>query len=304
MSAALTRPRIAWLVNLYGDPKAQHTQAAAVLREFAEPLRAVIVPVYCLDHHAEAVRSVAPKERVSYTRDRLLAVLEANELRAGEPVVISAGDDPTGQQQAQAMATAVDNADVMFSLLHTRAQSTMDRLLLGSFSERFLEASRRPMLVINPSAALPTNYSRIVFGTDLGNECTRAFGFVLQLASGLKASVRVEHQVVAQELPVFLQGGASRRQHEEELRAVREDAEEAMQPLADEALIADVRAEIAVEFEGPATTPGEGLEMRAARSGASLIAVAAHGDNSRPGDLSSTARWLMRHAQRPVLIIP
>ncbi len=304
MSAAQSRPRIAWLVNLYGDPKSQHTQAAALLRQFAEPLGAAIVPVYCLDSHADAVRSVAPKERVSYTRDRLIALLEANELRAGEPVVLSAGDDPTGQQQAQAMATAVDNAGVLFSLLHTRAQSTMDRLLLGSFSERFLEASRRPMLVLNPGAALPKNVSRIVFGTDLGTTCSKAFGFVLQLASGLKASVRVEHQVVAQELPVFLQGAASRRQHEDEMRALREDAEAAMQPLADEALIADVNTELAVEFEGPAITPGEGLELRAARSGASIIAVAAHGDHSRPGDLSSTARWLMRHAQRPVFVIP
>ncbi len=304
MSAAPSRPRIAWLVNLFGDPKVQHAQAASMLRAIAEPLGASIVPIYCLDSHADAIRSVAPKERVAYARDRLTSLLESHELRAGEPMVVSAGDDPTGAQQATAMATAVDNANVLFSLIHTRAQSTMDRFLLGSFSERFLSASRRPMLVVNPSVIPPTQYSQIVFGTDLGSASTKAFAFVVELAKAMKSGLRVEYQLVQQELPVFLQGAASRAQHNDELRVMREDAEAAMQPLANEAIVADIKAECVVEFAGPSVTPAEGLELRAARSGASMIAVAAHGDRNRPGHLGSTARWLMRNAERPVLIIP
>lgn len=304
MANTPARPRIAWLVNLFGDPGTQHAHAAKALQPLAAQLGAEIVPLYCLEHEAETIADVPEAERAEYARARLAALLGENDLPIAEAVVIAAGLDPSTREKAEALSRAVDEADVLLTFVHSHAYSGVDRLLLGSFAEQFFMCTRRPVMIVSPHAMVPENFSSIVFGTDLGKQSTQAFHVLLPIAHRLNAQVHVEHQVVVREMSFFMKGKASQEQYDQELKERREYAEGEMQPLLVAAETAGVRASIAVEFESPATTPAEGLEERAADAHASMIALAEHGDKKRPGNIGSTALWLVRHAKRPVLVIP
>ncbi len=304
MATPPSPPRIAWLVNLFGDPGTQHAHAASLLQPLAAKLGAQIVPLYCLVHDAEALADVPAAERAEYARARLVALLGENDLPIGEVVVIASGDNPSTREQANALSRAVDEVGVLLTFVHSHAYAGVDSERLGSFAEEFFMRTRRPVLIVSPHASVPADYSSIVFGTDLGAQSTQAFQALLPIARGLDARVRVEHQVVVREMSFFMQGKGAQAQYDQELKDRREYAEAEMQPLLVAAEAVGVRASAAVEFESPATTPAEGLEARAEDSRASMIALAAHGDRKRPGNIGSTALWLVRHAKRPVLVIP
>ncbi len=304
MATTPTPPRIAWLVNLFGDPGMQHAHAARLLHPLSEQLGAQIVPLYCLDQDADALSDVPEAERPEYTRARLIALLGENDLPIGEAIVIASGADPSTKEKSDALSRAVDDAGVLFTFVHSHAYTGVDRLMLGSFAEHFFMRTRQPVLILNPHSAVPADFTTISFGTDLGEQSTRAFHALLPLARMLKADVRIEHQIVVREMSFFMKGPAAKDQYDDELKERREYAESDMQPLLVAAEAAGVRASAAVEFESPATTPAEGLERRAEASSVSLISVAAHGDKKRPGNIGSTALWLIRNARRPVLVFP
>ncbi len=304
MTSATGRPKIAWLVNLFGDPTAQHEHGAAMLRALVKGLDADVIPVYCLDHDADALYDIPEIERAEYARARLHALLGEHDLPISEAVVVAREAGASIAERAITLSDAIDEADVMFTFVHSHAYSTVRRFVLGSFSEAFFERSSRPVLVLNPRASVPATVDHIVFGTDLSNSATRAFSVLLPVAKALGAKLRVEHQVTVRELSFFMQGEASRKQYDDELAASRAHAEKAMRPLLVAAEAAGVAATTVVEFESPSTTPAEGLEARAKDSDVSLICVPAHGDHKRPGNIGSTTLWLVRNATRPVLVIP
>ena len=304
MSLSDSTPRIAWLVNLFGDPDAQHAHAAAALRPLATALRAQVVPVYAIDEGAEALSGVPVTERLAYTRARLTALLGANDLPPGEPVLVNPGPGASLRERVEALAAAMAETDPLFVAVHTHTYSALDRFLLGSFSEKFFQQSPCPVLVLNPHAALPGAYDRITFATDFSQNASDALQTLLPIARGLGARLRVEHQLPVRELPLFLKGDTVREQYEREITTERERIESQLTPLRVAAEAAGVSVESHLALESASTTPGEGIERRAAQAGASLLAVSAHGDQKRPGNIGSTALWLMRHAERPVLVFP
>jgi nucleotide-binding universal stress UspA family protein len=304
MNSASRRPRIAWLVNLYSDPDQQHAQGASLLRTLAAQLDADVVPFYCIDTDATALEDIDPVEHVAYTKARLAALLGEHDLPTAESVVLSAGTSPSTDDKADALAAAIRSEDVLFTFVHSHTYSAVDRFLLGSFSEAFFTRARRPVLVLSPHAGLPETYDSIVFGSDLGEQCTRAWNTLLPIARLLRASVHIEHQLVVRELSPFMKSDATRAQYEEEIDAMREQANASIQRLVLAAQAVGVPTTTSVEAEGPSITPAEGIEGRANKRGTAIIAVPAHGDKKRPGNIGSTALWLIRHAQRPVLVIP
>ncbi len=304
MHTASRRPRIAWLVNLFSDPDEQHAHGAALLRALSAQLDADVVPFYCIDTDATALEPIDPVERAAYTKARLTALLGEHDLPAAEAVVVSAGDAPSTTDKADALATAVQHEDVLFTFVHSQAHTAVDRFFLGSFTESFFTRTRRPVLVLNPHAALPSAYDTIVFGTDLGAQSTAAFNTLLPIARLLRAAVHLEHQLVVRELSPFMKSDATRAQYEDEINVMREEALAGMQSLLVAAQAAGVSVTTGVETEGPSITPAEGIEGRANKRGTAIIAVPAHGDKKRPGNIGSTALWLIRHAERPVLVLP
>lgn len=304
MTTASRRPRIAWLVNLYSDPDRQHAHGAALLRTLAAQLGADVVPFYCIDSDATALETIDPVERVAYTKARLAALLGEHDLPTADSVILSAGDAPSTADKVDALAGAVQREEVLFTFVHSQAHTAVDLFLLGSFSEAFFTRARRPVLVLNPHTGLRDTYDTVVFGTDLGAQCAHAFNSLLPIARLLHASVHIEHQLVVRELSPFMKSDATRDQYRNEINVMRDEAEAAMQPLLIAAAAAAVAATASVEAEGPSITPGEGIEGRANNRGTSIIAVPAHGDKKRPGNIGSTALWLIRNAQRPVLVIP
>ncbi len=303
MSTASPRPRIAWLVNLYSDPDQQHAHGASLLRTLSAQIGADVVPFYCIDSGATALETIGPLERVAYTKARLSALLGAHDLPIIDSVIVSAGNDPDTSAKADAIAAAIRDEAVLLTFVHSQALSSVDRFLLGSFSEAFFTRTSRPVLLLNPHAHIPAAFDTIVFGTDLGEQSSISFDALLPIARLLNARVHVEHQLVVRELSPFMKSDATRTQYDEEIRVMREDAATAMQRLLVAAEVAGVTATASVEVEGPSITPGEGIEGRANNRGTAMIAVPAHGGKKRPGNIGSTALWLMRRAKRPVLVM-
>ncbi len=304
MAHPSNQPRIAWLVNLFGDPDSQHAHAATLLRPLSAKLNAVIVPLYCLDADADALRDVPGTEQVAYTRARLNALLSAYDLPPAEPIITGSGEDPSTKDKSTALARAVDDADVLFTFLHSQTHSAVDRFMFGSFAEEFFTRTRRPVMILNPHAAVPEHFASITFGTDLGEQSAQALERLLPLARMLGAEVHIEHQIVVREMSFFMKGPAAEEQYEQELRDRREYVEAEMRPMVAAAEALGVHATASVAFEKPATTPAAGLEKRAENGHVALLSLAAHGDKKRPGNIGSTALWLIRHAKRPVLVIP
>ncbi len=304
MTSAAGKPKIAWLVNLFGDPTTQHDHGAAMLRALVNGLDGDVIPVYCLDDDADLVADIPDAERPEYAKARLRALLGEHDLPIGEAIVISQQAGASVRDRAMALSKVIEEADVLLTFVHSHTYSTVDRFVLGSFTEAFFECSTRPVLVLNPKATVPAAIDRIVFGTDLSKSASSAFGVLLPFARALGAQLRVEHQVTVREMSFFMKGEASRKQYDEELATFRAHAEKAMQPLLVAAEAAGVSATSAVEFESASTTPAEGLEERAKDSKASMICVPEHGDHKRPGNFGSTTLWLVRNATLPVLVIP
>ncbi len=308
MSSSPTKPRIAWLVNLYGDPVAQHTHGAEILRGLCRQLGAVVVPVYCLEPAVAtgALGSVSESSARAESAERLNKLLKSLRVpSAGEPLVISPGDlDQSMGGRAAAAAAAIAKARVLFTLVHTHARSAAGRFFFGSFSEEFISRSTRPMLIVNPYAEQPENYARITYATDFSDPSVAAFKKLLPFAKTLGASVTIDHQITVKELPLFMSGAATRKQYKEELLE-RENAARALaKPMERAASRAEVSCTVTVHLERGAKTAAAGILKRAKADEASVIALAARGDVERPMVFGGTARWLMRRADRPVLVFP
>lgn len=304
MSSAPRSPRLAWLVNLFDDPDAQHAHAATALRPLAAALGAEVVPMYAMDTTSDALADVPETERYAYTRARLIALLGANDLPGGEPVIVQPGAGATLRERVDRLAEAARDVDPLFITVHSHAYSAIDRFFLGSFSEKFFTRSPSPVLLLNPHAELPGSYGTIAFGTDFSPSATNAYHALLAIARRLGARVRVQHQLPVRELPLFMSGQGSRAQYEQEIETERQRAEQELGPLRLAAEAAGVDVEASVIAESASISVAEGLEERAADQDTALIAVAAYGSHARPGNIGSTALWLMRHAERPVLVFP
>lgn len=304
MTSAPGRHKIAWLVNLFGDPASQHANGAGLLRPLVHALKADVIPVYQLEHGADALAHIPEAERAEYARARIKALLGEHDLPSNQVMVIAEDTGASMKDRTSALSAAVAEADVLFTFVHSHAYGAVERFVLGSFSESFFECSTRPVLVLNPHASVPAAYEELVFGTDLSVSATQAFNVLLGIARALGAQIRVEHQVTVREMSFFMKGEASRKQYDEEVVVARESAEKAMRPLLMAAEACGVAVTSAVKFESAATTPAEGLEQRAKDSGAAMICVPAHGDHKRPGNIGSTTMWLVRNATLPVLVIP
>jgi nucleotide-binding universal stress UspA family protein len=299
-----SRPRLAWLVNLFGDPDTQHAHAAAVLRPLATRLAAEIVPVYAVDPGAEPLEALPAVERRPYTVARLRALLGAHDLPDGEPVLAEPGAGATLRERVEVLVDAVRAVDPRFIAVHTHAYSAIDRFFLGSFSETFFARSPAPLLVMNPHAEAGGAPERILFATDFSANAAAAFAELLPTARALGATVHVEHVLPVHELPLFLSGSASRAQYEAERAGERARCEAAFAPYEAAARREGVPIVARVDEEAASRPPGEALEARATVLAAGLLAVAAHGDHQRPGNIGSVALWLMRRAGRPVLVFP
>lgn len=298
-------PRIAWLINLLHDSASQHAHAAAVLRATAQRLGATVSPVFCLASAEPELAHVESKERTDVVRDRLLRLMQELKLPTAPPIVIPIDDgDPSVKEIAAAAAEALGGTDVMFTVVHTQRHSALDRLFVGSFSEQFFTRARRPVLVLNPHVSNPDTYDAITFASDLSDESIAAFHRFLPLATGLKAAVRIEHQIRVSELGAFMQSTSAREQYARELADAQARAEQRADGMLAAAKAAGVQAEFAVYQESASEPSGEGFEQRAAQANTPMLAISAHGERRWPGNIGSTALWLMRNAQRPVLVMP
>jgi nucleotide-binding universal stress UspA family protein len=304
MTESTRSPRLAWLVNLFGDPDAQHAHAAATLRPLAARLGAEVVPVYALDPGAEPLDALPEVEQIPYTAARLRALMGEHDLPAGEPVIAHPGAGASLRERVDALADAMRAVDPLLIAVHTHAYTALDRFFLGSFSEKFFTRSPAPVLVLNPHAPAVADIARVLFATDLSTNAEAAFGALLPMARALGATVHVEHVLPVRELPLFMSSSASRAQYDAEIAAQRSQCESALAAYRVLAERTGVPCHVRVDEERASLPIGESLEALATSIDAGLVAVAAHGDHQRLGNLGSVALWLMRRATRPILVFP
>lgn len=174
----------------------------------------------------------------------------------------------------------------------------LDRLMLGSVTERLLRKSACPVLVVPPTAADPAATGRpavIVCGVDRAAASLSALGTAAELASLHRARLVLVHafEDFAAEDPRFahhFNTDACWREAQPEIRA----AYEAMVP-------ADCRQMCEVEVVTKRGRPYRVILEAAASWSADLVVLGAAGWNPPYG---STTAHVLREARCPVLVTP
>lgn len=296
--------RLAWLVNLFGDPPEQHAHAATALRIIAARTGATVLPVYCRTGVEGEVAALDVVDQPAYISARLTALLGDYDLPGSDALVVDGMRVKSQRDKAELIASALEDENLLLTAVHTHSYSAIDRFFLGSFSEEFFARASSPVLVLNPHLAPSTSFDRITFASDLSTASVEAFSRFLPVATALGADVTIEHQMAVRELSTFLRSDASREQYAQELEATRARVTAAAQPLLVAATAAGVNAQFSIHRESASQSPGSGFEDRAEGANTPMLALSAHGEHRRRGNLGSIAVWLMRHSARPVLVLP
>ena len=93
-----------------------------------------------------------------------------------------------------------------FIVLSTHARRGLPRFFLGSFTEAAILKSKVPLLVLNPSAALPQEVRRMLVVTDLSTESIAGLKKLIPFFKAVHAEVCVFHKMMDPIDPVLQSG--------------------------------------------------------------------------------------------------
>ena len=204
------------------------------------------------------------------------------------------------------LLSIVSDDKVSVVAMGTHGRSPVERLVLGSLTERMLRKLPVPILTVsrhedpaNPvitDEPIPLNH--VLYATDLSDEATRGLRFALQVARRANARLTVLHVLRPAEAMAW---GIETGFVGEELRTLRDDTLRR--------LVATTFAECKFGYSAtPVLTEGTPFSeiLRAAdNSGADLIVLNLHGKGFvERALLGSTAERVIRSARVPVLSIP
>lgn len=191
-----------------------------------------------------------------------------------------------------------ENSDLIVMTTHGR--SGIARWLIGSVADKVLRAAERPLLLLrsHDGASRPLNVRRILLPLDGSRLAESALPFVKELAKQMSASVILERVVVP---PTFLYP----EQYVPGTFPLLEDMESEAKAYLD-AVKAPIEAdEITVTTNIDDGFPTEAIVDAARHFEADVVALTTHG-RTGPGRtiLGSVADGVVRHADRPCLVIP
>ena len=222
--------------------------------------------------------------------------LEALARARCEPLDVAWTVETPNTQPVEAILTAADANNVQFIVMTTHGHSGFHRWRLGSVADRVVHTATRPVVLVRPleDVHVSSSFDRILVPLDGSEMSARALPHAITLARAGKASIillrAVPGTVPALALPLdgyYLEADKSAEaQAVEELQAVAETVE-------------GVDIETLATCGRPAAVIGEAAED------ADLIVMASHGRGGLARlALGSVADAVIRHAGRPVMIVP
>lgn len=97
------------------------------------------------------------------------------------------------------LASVIERKEVDLLVLGTHGRGGLKKLALGSVAEQVLRLAPCPVLTIGPRVPLADlsslDFKRILFATDFGPACTKAFPYALHLAEDHEAKLVLLHMV-------------------------------------------------------------------------------------------------------------
>lgn len=255
--------------------------------------------------HAATVRvlNVADTTHDSVTRigDEIVDVLE----REGESFVAELADraDDRGVSVVtEVVQGGVDETIVAYATAHdidliamsTQGRTGLDRLLLGSTTERVLRRSSVPVLSVRPdSATMRYPYRNVLVATDGSDHADAAVERAAALAATAGATVHVLSVVDIGAVGSEAYSGVS---------ALVNDTEEIVSEAADAAATEGIET---VETVDVATSASSGIRSYVGDNDIDLIALGTRGRNGVERFLlGSVAERTVRTASVPVLTVP
>jgi nucleotide-binding universal stress UspA family protein len=191
-----------------------------------------------------------------------------------------------------------DAADVIVMTTHGR--SGFARWLIGSVSDRVLRTTRKPLVLVHSTespATAPVEFNRLLVPLDGSGLAEAALPVARELARSLDASVVLERVVM---MPVSWGSEAYQPDPTRLIEYMETEARDYLQKTA-----GVIKDGVEVQTEVSVGLPAAVIIDAAAAHHADMIVLTTHGH-------SGPARWIMgsvadsvvRHAERPCLIVP
>ena len=196
-------------------------------------------------------------------------------------------------------------------MLGTHGRGGLSKLALGSVAEEVLRLASCPVLTIGPQAILPSangvQFKAVLFATDFGPACAKAFRYALFFAEDCKAQLILLH--IADPIHTFNvglepldQGGYLQNELAESQAEMRENSARKLWKL----IPSDARLAVMPKYLVETGFQAEGILSVAAMHKADLIVMGAN--EVRSARLASHIPWAVTHqvlceARCPVLTV-
>lgn len=190
-----------------------------------------------------------------------------------------------------------EERDARTVVMGTHGRTGVDRLRLGSVTERVVRLSAVPVLAVGGAddASPRTDYGSILLPTDGSDAAASALGPAVDLARAYDASLHVVHAVDAD---IFDRDGTGDLDTERHHDAGREAVDD-LESRARDAGVDDVTTAVR---EG---APADVILTYCEENDVDCIAMSTHGRSGLPRYLlGSTTERVLRHTSRPVLCVP
>jgi nucleotide-binding universal stress UspA family protein len=198
-------------------------------------------------------------------------------------------------------------ADVL--VMGTHGRTGLERLMLGSVTERVLRTAPCPVLAVPRRASGarsrgPAPFARILCAVDFSPSSLTALGYADALARRAGARLIAVH--VVEPVPVFepvLMGGPGTPEYDDRAVAI---AEQRLRQAADAADAAEEHGRTRAAAVTPVVASGRAsreIVRIAAGERCDLIVIGAHRRGPGPIDIGSTTNHVLRQAACPVLFM-
>lgn len=189
-------------------------------------------------------------------------------------------------------------------IISTHARTGLERLTMGSFAESVIVASKIPVLVVNPTAKVPSSVKKILVPTDLSKKNEKFVRGVADYAKRLGAEVVLFHKQPDPLDPIVQQGVYSLGGGWVSVQNfMDEEMEERTRQI--EKIESDLRRQdvpVSHVFDSSPAGLIESINRAASDSGADMISVLTQSGEWTAAILGSVARGLVRSAERPILV--
>lgn len=302
---------IIWAVDPFSDEWKSQRAAAQAIQGLTEGSDVVIQPVYAATNpltnlpggfSVEVFEGVREK-----AQDRFDEMIEGLKMKPVAPIKILQIEGVSVNRAAANLLAYAKETGAQTIVIGTRAKKGAPHWFFGSFAESISLRSDIPLLVVNPSWKAPRSAKgkkvtkSILFPTDFSSASHDVFSDVIQFAKASGSELCIFNKYFHITAPVWnspleakLSYGAI---YEDGLR----DAKKTMQQWEAEAREQGVNVTSEID-SGKGDSAADSI-LEKARSGSSIIAMAAESGSIEATFLGSVTRRVIREAQCPVWVL-